>query len=170
MKFGTSHKIKLCNDAALGLLIVISVVMFASLGIICGGAGVAVGQLVVIRIVAYICLPIMMHRLVETDAVIVNDMSMLKSYSAFGADCGDQLAKLDVVELQNGLAEADRLLISSMTFVGIMIAYYILEIIVLIGVSVPCVRVTAETIAYNWKVFFGCTEFAQYMKVSFVNS
>lgn len=43
----------------------------------------------------------MINRLRLTDDIIEKDLSLIKTYGAFGADCGDQYAKLDVTLIRD---------------------------------------------------------------------
>lgn len=129
-----------------------------------------IGAMTLARIVAYICLPIMIHRLRLTEEVITSDMSMLKAYSTFGAKCGDSLAKLNVEVIKSDLNEADMMVTSCLYFSGLCLLWYILEALSLIMCIVPVKTISKDTLTENLKSFFGCTEFATYMSVSVLRS
>lgn len=170
MKFGSNRKIVLCGHAALGLLIFCCIFILVQCIGGCFTELISVGVMLVTRLVAFICLGFMIHRLRLTDEVIVADLSILKAYSSFGANCGDPLAKLNVETIKLDLNEADGMLQSAIYFSAFCVLWYILEVVVLLMFVIPVKAISKTNFAENLKLFFGCTEFATYMKVSVMNS
>ena len=57
-----------------------------------------------------------------------------------------------------------------MIFASVCLAWYILEVVIFVMLIAPCSLVDIKVIGANWKRFFACREFAQYMKVSMLNT
>lgn len=124
----------------------------------------------VFRLLLWIIFPIMIHRLRLTNDVITKDMSLIKSYAAFGSHCGDQYAVLDVTTIKENLDEAVILVNNALVICWIVQLYLVIEFLVPIMCIVPATKVSFDDIKSNWLLFWGCKEFGQFMNISLLKS
>lgn len=100
MKFASSTRtVRLNTSTALGLLIVGSIMFVAAFSTKCVSEVGLMIIMVLLRVVGFICLPIIINSVSAIFKIIDSNQKVLQGYKSFAANCGDKLAQLDVAHI-----------------------------------------------------------------------